>query len=70
MVVLSSNDAIGTLTFGMLYVSYYFYCFSVANLSFATTPNKGRIQSACMDGVYTELRSIFAASYPAMDIPF
>lgn len=67
-VVLASNDFIGTVTFAGLYAGYYFYCFNVANLGFKQSLQKERVQSACLDGVYRELRNVFENTYPGVNV--
>jgi len=66
--VVASNDAIGSATFVSLYAGYYFYCFNLANSAFKFAPEKDRVQGACMDGVYTELRNVFEDSYPGINL--
>ena len=53
--------------FGLLYSSYYYYCFNVANNTFKKTLQHDRQLSACMDGIYKELRNVFEPTYPGIN---
>ena len=61
--VLSSNDAIGSGTFYLLYSVYYFYCFNIASLAFSQSDDLTGVRAACMNGIYKELTNVFELSY-------
>ena len=60
---LTSNNAIGSAVFYLLFVGYEFYCFNVAQLAFRASPDKTLIRTSCMDGIYKELKNMYEGTY-------
>lgn len=62
LLVFSTNDPIGTMTYYLLWALYYFICFNISELAFKW-PDKAGIRTACMNGVHNELLYGFEYQY-------
>ena len=62
LLVFSTNDPIGTMTYYVLWVLFYGVCFNIAELAFKW-PDKAGIRTACMNGVHNELLYAFDYQY-------
>ena len=62
-IVFGTNDPVGSATYYLLWVLYYFICFNAAEFIYWDYPDKAGLRSACMDGIHLELQYAFTSNY-------
>ena len=63
MLVLGSNDVVGSTFYYLFWVVWYFGCFNITALLYGDFIEQDQLRSACMFGVNTELTHTFTLNY-------